>query len=422
MNKLIEIQPATSVHATIVAPPSKSYTNRALIVAALANGESQLQNPLVSEDTKYMGLALRQFGLVVDQRENEFIVRGRNGRIYAPKEKIYVGNAGTTMRFLTTFSALALGETRLTGDTRMDERPIEDLLVCLRDMGVRAESVNHNQCPPVSVHGGPVPGGLVTLAGDKSSQYLTSLLLCAPYFQKSSTIGIRGELTSKSYVDITLDIMKTFGVTVQNYNYERFRIQVEQRYQPQVYLIEGDASSASYFFAAAAICGGEVCVTGLNSDSVQGDIHFVDVLEKMGCGVEKTKEQIKIKGNLLRGITVNMNTMPDTVQTLAVTALFAKGETVIHDIGNLRIKETDRIAALASELKRLGAEVEAGSDFIKIKPGTYHAAEVDTYNDHRMAMSFSLAGLKIPGIKIKNPECVEKSFPDYFDRFKSLYG
>ena len=216
--------------------------------------------------------------------------------------------------------------------------------------------------------------------------------------------------------------MQAFGVTVENYNYERFWVQVEQRYRPQIYRVEGDASSASYFFAAAAITGGEVSVTGLNPDSVQGDIHFVDVLEKMGCGVKKSEENITIKGNLLRGITINMNTMPDTVQTLAVIALFAQGETVITDISNLRIKETDRIAALAKELTRLGAKVEEGDDFIRIKPGTYAAAEVDTYNDHRMAMSFALAGLKIPGVKVKNPECVEKSFPDYFDRFKSLYG
>ena len=419
---MIEIQPVTSVHASVEVPSSKSYTNRALIVAALADGESYLQNPLISEDTHYMGMALRQFGIFVDYKQKEFIVRGCKGKTHAPKDEVYLGNAGTSMRFLATFAALAMGETRLTGDLRMNERPIEDLLVCLRDMGVRAESINKNHCPPVSIHGGSVPGGLVSLAGDKSSQYLTSLLLCAPYFKKSSTISIHGDLTSKSYVDITLDIMKAFGVTVENYNYERFWVQVKSCYKPKVYRIEGDASSASYFFAAAAISGGEVSVKGLNPDTVQGDIHFLDILEKMGCGVEKSKENITIKGNLLRGITINMNTMPDTVQTLAVTALFAKGETVITNIGNLRIKETDRIFALAKELTRLGAKVEAGDDFIRINPGSYNATEVDTYNDHRMAMSFALAGLKIPGVKIKNPECVEKSFPDYFDRFTSLYG
>jgi len=377
-------------------------------------------NPLVSEDTQYMGMALRQFGISVDSWEDEFLVRGRNGRLHGPNDEVYVGNAGTSMRFLTTFAALANGETRLTGDTRMHERPIEDLLTGLRALGARAESANSNLCPPVIVRGGGVPGGNVSLAADKSSQYLTSLLMCAPYFEQSATIGIRGELTSRSYVDITLDIMRTFGVTVENYDYERFWVQAGQRYKAQAYHIEGDASSASYFFGAAAIAGGEVAVTGLNPDSVQGDIHFVDVLEKMGCQVEKSAEKITVKRNLLRGITINMNTMPDTVQTLAVVALFAEGETVITDIGNLRIKETDRIAALARELTRLGAEVEAGDDFLKIKPGSYTAGEVETYNDHRMAMSFALAGLRIPGIKIKNPECVEKSFPDFFDRFKKL--
>lgn len=404
------------------APPSKSYTNRALVIAALADGESRIVNPLFSDDTQYMGLALRQFGISVNQEEKAFRIRGRGGKMLAPKDEIYVGNAGTTMRFLTSFAALATGETRLTGDTRMQERPIGDLLSCLRPMGVRADSINNNDCPPVSIHGGSVAGGVVKLAGDKSSQYLTSLLLCSPYFKKHTTLSIRGELTSKSYADITLDIMNAFGVTVENDAYQRFWIQTGQRYQPRTYTIEGDASSASYFFAAAAVTGGEVGVTGLNPDSAQGDIKFVDILEQMGCRVEKSGDLIVVKGNPLKGISINMNNMPDTAQTLAVTALFAKGETTITGIGNLRIKETDRIAALARELTRLGAKVTTGDDSIKIEPGSaYASSEVETYNDHRMAMSFALAGLRIPGIKIKNPECVDKSFPDYFKRFENLY-
>lgn len=419
---MIEIQPASPVRAVVEAPPSKSYTNRALIVAALADGESLIQNPLFSDDTKYMSRALGQFGVIVDRGDNEFRTIGRNGKMRAPRDEVYVGNAGTAMRFLTTFAALADGETRLTGDDRMRERPIEDLLSCLRAMGVAADSVRHNLCPPIAIRGGSVPGGSIKLAGDKSSQYLTSLLMCAPYFQKDTVIDIQGELTSKSYVDITLDIMRAFGVSVENDGYRRFRARAGQGYRPRTYRVEGDASSASYFLAAAAITGGEVAVTGLNPHSVQGDIGFVDVLERMGCAVEKSSEKITVRGNLLRGIDINMNTMPDTVQTLAVTALFARGETAISGIGNLKIKETDRIAALARELTRLGAEVETGDDFIRIKPGAYAAAEVETYNDHRMAMSFALAGLRIPGIKIKNPECVGKSFPDYFQRFKTLHG
>lgn len=418
---LIEIQPATAIRAVVEAPPSKSYTNRALIVSALAEGESRLENPLISDDTRYMRQALEQFGVAVADEARAFVVRGRGGRMTAPQTEIYVGNAGTSMRFLTTFAALADGQTRLTGDARMCERPIEDLLAGLRAMGVRAESANHNQCPPLIVTGGAVPGGALRLAADKSSQYLTSLLLCAPCFQNPTRIEIVGELASKSYVDITLDIMRAFGVTVENDGWQRFRVPADRGYRPRVYRIEGDASSASYFLAAAAVTGGEVAVTGLNPQSVQGDIRFADLLERMGCRVEKSAEKIAVKGNFLRGITINMSTMPDTVQTLAVTALFAEGETVITGIGNLRIKETDRIAALARELARLGATVEAGDDFIRVKPGAPTAAAVDTYNDHRMAMSFAVAGLKIPGIKIKNPGCVEKSFPDFFDRFQNLY-
>lgn len=419
---MIEIQPASRVRAAVAAPPSKSYTNRAYIVAALADGEVRLENPLFSDDTRTMRDALLQFGVPVVEEEGATVVQGQGGRLQLPGEEIFVGNAGTTMRFLTTFAALAPGVTRLTGDDRMQERPIEDLLMCLRQMNLKAESLQRNGCPPIEIHGGHPPGGTVTLAGDKSSQYLTSLLLSAPYFENDTVIDIEDELTSRSYVDITLDIMQTFGVAVQNEFYRKFTVPAGQRYFARSYQIEGDASSASYFFAAAAVTGGEVSVTNLNPDSVQGDIRFPDALEQMGCRVERRGGKITVFGNPLRGITIHMNDMPDVVQTLAVVALFAEGKTTITGIGNLRIKETDRIAALANELTRLGASIEAGNDYLIIEPGTHRPAEVETYDDHRMAMSFALAGLGIPGIKIKNPRCVDKSFPDFFERFQELYG
>ena len=324
------------------------------------------------------------------------------------------------MRFLTTFSALVPGKTRLDGDERMRQRPLADLLHCLTQMGVKAVSANGNGCPPIDIAGGEVPGGEVQLAGDKSSQYLTSILLSAPYFKNDTCIHIQGDLTSKSYADITLDIMKTFGVSVINESYQRFKVKAGDRYNAQTYQVESDWSSASYFLAAAAVTGGEVTLTDINPHSVQGDAQFTSVLEKMGCRIEKKSNTLQIKGNPLKGITINMNNMPDAVQTLAVTALFAEGETVIQGIGNLRIKETDRILALANELTRLGAEVEAGEDYLVIRPGDYRGAEIETYDDHRMAMSFAVAGLKIPGIRIKNPTCVEKSFPDFFQRFANL--
>ena len=419
---MIEIQPAPALKATVAAPPSKSYTNRAYIVAALADGTVRLENRLFSDDTRYMREALLQFGVPVVEEKQAAMVQGQGGKLNVPGREVFIGNAGTTMRFLTTLASLAPGITRLTGDDRMQERPIEDLLMCLRQMGLKAESLQGNGCPPIKIHGGKPQGGSVTLAGDKSSQYLTSLLLSAPYFQNDTVINIEGELTSKSYVDITLDIMQTFGVSVLNEFYRKFTIPAGQHYRARSYAVEGDASSASYFFAAAAVTGGEVSVTNLNPDSAQGDIHFPDALEQMGCEVKRSGEKITVFGNPLRGITIHMNDMPDVVQTLAVVALFAEGKTTMTGIANLRIKETDRIAALANELTRLGASVAAGEDFLIIEPGTHQPAEVETYDDHRMAMSFAVAGLGIPGVKIKNPRCVDKSFPNFFERFQELYG
>jgi len=414
---LIEIQPSEKVCGTVTVPGSKSYTNRALLIAALADGVSRLEKPLVSDDTKFMIRALKGFGIQVEEETDAFIVSGKGGKLITPDEDIFVGNAGTTMRFLTTFAALAKGKVRLDGDERMHERPLADLLDCLAQMGVKAIPAYHNGCPPIDIDGDGVPGGNVKLAGDKSSQYLTSLLLSAPYFKNDTSILIKGDLTSKSYADITLDIMKTFGVAVKNDDYKNFGVQAGQVYKSQTYKVEGDWSSASYFLAAAAVTGGDITLAGVNPESVQGDAQFPAVLEKMGCEVKKSADSLQLKGGSLKGITINMNNMPDAVQTLAVVALFAKGETVIEDIGNLRIKETNRIEALANELGRLGAEVEAGDDFLIVKPGEYRGAEIETYNDHRMAMSFAVAGLKIPEVKIINPKCVEKSFPDFFSHW-----
>ncbi len=417
---MIEIKPAEKISATVAIPASKSYTNRALLIAALAKGESRLESPLFSDDTKYMSTALNQFGVSVETQDNAFIVSGRGGQMLAPEKDIFVGNAGTAMRFLTTFSALAKGISHLTGDERMLERPISDLLNCLNEMQVEARSINNSQCPPLEIHGGSVPGGRVHLAGDKSSQYLTSVLLSAPYFQNDTHIEIQGELTSKSYADITLDIMRSFEVHVVNESYQRFKVKAGQGYRPRTYSVEGDWSSASYFLASAAITGGEIHLTQLNPESVQGDAGFPEVLEKMGCTVTKSANKISLKGNPLRGITINMNSMPDVVQTLAVVSLFAEGTTTISGIRNLRIKETDRISALETELTRLGARVESSDDSLVIHPGSYKGCAIETYNDHRMAMSFAVAGLKIPGVQILNPKCVEKSFPDFFDRFRAM--
>ena len=419
---MIEIRPVEHIQATVTIPGSKSYTNRALLIAGLSDGKCRLEKPLFSDDTKYMIRALKAFGVQVQEEQEALTVSGKGGTFSTPGEDIFIGNAGTAMRFLTTLSSLAPGKIRLDGDERMRERPIADLLDCLTLMGVHAISANNNGCPPIDIAGGEASkGGEVELAGEKSSQYLTSILLSAPYFKKDTYVNIKGDLTSKSYADITLDIMKTFGVQIGHEQYKYFKVKAGGRYKAQTYRVESDWSSASYFLAAAAVTGGEVTLDNINTQSVQGDAQFASVLEKMGCQIKKKINSIHIKGKPLHGITINMNNMPDAVQTLAVTALFATGATVIKGIGNLRIKETDRITALTKELIRLGAEVKAGKDYLIVKPGDYAGAEIETYNDHRMAMSFALAGLKIPGVKIKNPKCVEKSFPDFFKRFESLY-
>ncbi|MBI5182883.1 MAG: 3-phosphoshikimate 1-carboxyvinyltransferase [Nitrospinae bacterium] len=418
---MIEIKPINNLNATIVVPSSKSYTNRSLITTSLAEGESKIKDPLFSDDTIYMINALSEFGVMIKRDGETLLVEGTNGKIRSPQKEIFLGNSGTAMRFLTTFAGLAPGRTVLNGDERMNERPIQDLLDGLRGLGVKAYSRYDTGSPPVVIEGGTIIGGKTTLRGGKSSQYLTSIMLCAPYAERDIEIDLVGELTSRPYIDMTIDIMREFDVHVEKDGYKRFIIRRGQRYHHREYSIEGDASNASYFFAAAAVTGGRVKITNLNPFSAQGDTHLLDILEKMGCKVIRGNDYIEVIGGKLKGITVDMNSMPDMVQTLAVISLFAEGETRITNISNLRIKETDRIKALSAELIKVGGIVEELEDGISIIPSSLHGAEIKTYNDHRMAMSFSITGLKVPGIKIDNPECVSKSFPDFFERLKGLY-
>jgi|SRR3989338_2068778 len=416
---MISIKTKKFVDAVIEAPPSKSYTNRALLIAALAKGKSIIKQPLFSDDTYYMISALKQFGAVIEKHGSKLIVEGTNGILSAPKEKIFVGNAGTTMRFLAAFASLAEGAVIITGDKRMRQRPIQDLLDALLLLGVRSES--SNGCPPVRIYGGSFEGGNIKLKGSISSQYLSSILMCSPYAKKEVSISIIGQLASKPYVDITIDIMKQFGADVRNIGYKKFLIKNSAKYKPKIYKIEGDASSASYFFAAAAVTKGKVKVKNINPESKQGDIHFADILKKMGCAVKKYKDAVQVKGNSLKSVDVDMNSMPDTVPTLAVTSLFAGSTTVIRNVPNLRFKETDRLNALAFELRKIGADVEETQDGLKIKRRRLQKAIIETYNDHRMAMSFAVAGLAIRGIRIKNHGCVSKSFPNFWVKFKELY-
>ena len=421
---VIEIKPIEGrIDASIGIPGSKSYTNRTLLIAAMAEGESLLNQALFSEDTQYMARVLRQLGVEVESDEEacQFRVLGMGGRIDVPGADLFVGNAGTAMRFLTGYVTLGQGIFSVDGVQRMRERPIQDLLDGLTQLGVRAYARFGNGCPPVVVETNGLEGGRTRMAGDKSSQYFTAILLVAPYARRDVEIEVMGDLVSKPYVDMTISSMADFGVKVVNEGYERFVVKQGQRYRARQYAIEPDASNASYFLAAAAVTGGRVRVEHISYGSAQGDVRFVDVLERMGCQVVRDMDYLEVTGpDRLLGVDVDMNAMPDVAQTLSAIAPFAEGKTRIRNVATMQIKETDRIAALATELRKLGVQVQEFRDGLEIQPAHIRPAEVDTYDDHRMAMSFSVTGLKTHGVKIKDPECVKKTFPDFFERLEWL--
>jgi 3-phosphoshikimate 1-carboxyvinyltransferase len=459
MTDSIEITPVSKpVRGTIRPPGSKSITNRALVCAALAEGESQLAGALDSEDTQVMIESLRRLGISVGvkDRGQSLHIQGCGGKIPAAQADLYIANSGTSVRFLTALAALGRGRFRLEGTLRMHHRPIADLLEGLADLGVDLNSELGNGCPPVVVHGAGIPGGKAFIAGGVSSQFLSALLMVAPYAQKSVELVVEGELVSQPYVRMTLAVMCSFGVDVPEGNLRRFNIP-QGRYHGETYSIEPDASAASYFFAAAAITGGEVTVEGLFRESLQGDVGFVECLEQMGCRIggqwSVASGQIApgstggslppsitvsgpAPGKKLRGITVNMNAISDTVQTLAAVALFADGPTTISGVGHIRHKETDRIGNLAVELRKFGATVEELPDGLKITPPSslsldgrgqgegagLRGARVATYDDHRMAMSLSLVGLCVPGVIIEDHKCTEKTYPAYFADLQGLVG
>lgn len=415
-------------------PGSKSITNRALVCAALADGESVLSGALASEDTLVMIESLRAIGIDVQtEKENSVLhVTGCGGHPPQPKGDLFVANSGTTIRFLTAMLAATGGEYRLDGVPRMHERPIEDLLKPLRQLGADAVSERGNGCPPVLVRSAGLRGGEVPIRGDISSQYLSGLLMAAPLARHDLKLVIDGLLVSQPYVHMTLRVMEAFGVETQarlppteGHNAARshdasppepiqFSIAAPQVYQPAEYAIEPDASAASYFWAAAAITGGDVTVLGLGRDALQGDVAFCGCLEQMGCQVEESAAGLRVRGGALRGIEVDMNAISDTVQTLAAVALFAEGSTTIRGVAHIRHKETDRIGDLARELRKLGGIVDEFQDGLRITPAQLHGADIATYGDHRMAMSLALVGLKVPGVVILDPGCVEKTYPYFF--------
>ena len=422
-----EITPLPNVNATIEVPGSKSITQRALIAAALADGQSTLLGPLESEDTKYTAAALEQMGVSVEKGQGKWIVQGSGGKIATPDKEIFLGNNGTATRFLTSVAALGDGIFQISGDERMAERPILPLMQALAGWGVDIASMENSGCPPLLIKANGLSGGKTILPEGKSSQYLSSLLLVGPYARQEAFLDVEGPILSLPYVIMTLAVMEAFGVRVEaNEALNSYKIP-RGIYNAMEYAIEGDASNASYFYAAAAVTGGEVTVPNVPVPSLQGDAAFVAVLARMGCEVNKTGDGLTVSGpEELKGITIDMGDMPDVVPTLAVVASQAKGRTTIKNIAHLRIKECDRLHVMAVELAKMGARVQELDDTLIIEgkdpENPMHGAEIKTYNDHRIAMSFAVAGLSVPGIKILGEECVVKSFPDFWERFQMLYG
>jgi 3-phosphoshikimate 1-carboxyvinyltransferase len=419
----LEIQPLPQpINATVTVPGSKSYTNRALPIAALANGASLLTGALFSDDTHYMTTALHGLGFEIrgDEAENTFTVQGTNGRVPRDAAKVFVGNSGTTARFLTPLMALGHGTFELDGVPAMQKRPIQPLLDALNTLGARASSVRDTGCPPIRVAANGLRGGTVKMRGDLTSQVFSALLMSAPYFERGIRLEVEGELVSKPYLEVTAQTMKAFGVNLEIDRFERFTVH-PGAYTATNYAVEPDASAASYFFAAAAVTGGRVVVPGLGRDSLQGDLNFVRVLERMGCTVNQTQTQTEVIGTKdLRGIEIDMSQISDTAQTLAAVAPFASSPTRITGIGFIRRKETDRIGAVLRELQRLGVVAIEESDGLIIHPGTPKPARVETYDDHRMAMSFAILGLRAPGVTILEPGCVSKTFPKFFEVLETL--
>ncbi|WP_318509362.1 3-phosphoshikimate 1-carboxyvinyltransferase [Photobacterium leiognathi] len=421
----ITLQPIAKINGEVNLPGSKSVSNRALLLAALAKGTTRLTNLLDSDDIRHMLNGLKLLGVNYQLSDDKTVCEVQGlGHAFSPEQalELYLGNAGTAMRPLAAALCLGGGEFVLTGEPRMKERPIGHLVDALRSAGADIEYLENENYPPLKIKGTGLKGGEVEIDGSISSQFLTAFLMAAPLAKADTVIRIKGDLVSKPYIDITLHIMAQFGVEVENRDYQEFVVKGNQSYiSPGDFLVEGDASSASYFLAAAAIKGGEVKVTGIGKKSIQGDVQFADALAAMGAEIEWGDDYVISRCGELTAVDMDFNHIPDAAMTIATTALFAKGTTSIRNVYNWRVKETDRLSAMATELRKVGAEVEEGEDYITIVPPSniQHAA-IDTYDDHRMAMCFSLVALSDTPVTINDPKCTSKTFPDYFDKLSAL--
>ena len=415
----IELKPVRRASGIVRLPGSKSISNRVLLLAALAQGETEIGGLLDADDTRVMQEALEKLGAKFSGAR----VEGVGGPFPVKKAELFLGNAGTAFRPLTAALAFSGGEYRLSGVPRMHERPIGDLVDALRGIGARLDYAGNHGFPPLTIHPGTVNARAVRVRGDVSSQFLTALLMALPLTGKDSTVEVQGELISKPYVEITLNVMRRFGVEVKRNGWSSFDVPAATYRSPGTILVEGDASSASYFLAAGALGGGPVRVEGVGRGSIQGDVRFTEVLERMGAQVSLLDDAIEVRNEnaKLNPVDLDLNHIPDAAMTAAVLALFADGPSRIRNVASWRVKETDRISAMATELRKLGAEVMEGSDYLRIVPGKLRSGvAIDTYDDHRMAMSFSLVALGGVPVTINDPICVAKTFPDYFRVFQSI--
>ncbi|HMI76796.1 MAG TPA: 3-phosphoshikimate 1-carboxyvinyltransferase [Buchnera sp. (in: enterobacteria)] len=424
MTNSLTLNTISYINGNVNLPGSKSISNRVLLLSAVSNGTTILKNLLYSDDTKYMLYALKTLGIkyILTDNNTTCKIYGQGQSFNCKKPlSLFLGNAGTAMRPLVAMLSLNNNDILLTGENRMKERPIHDLIDALRQGGACIKYCENIHYPPINVKGGFI-GGKITINGNVSSQFLTALLMAAPLAKLNTTICLEKSLVSKPYIDITLKLMQSFGIQVINNSYQYFYIIGNQKYiSPGQFYIEGDASSASYFLAASAIKGGSVCVSGIGTDSIQGDINFATVLQNMGANIYWGKNFIACSKGKLKAIDLDMNDIPDAAMTVAIVALFATGTTVIRNIYNWRLKETDRLSAMSIELKKIGAKVNEGEDFISITPpDKFCFANIETYNDHRMAMCFSLIALSDCSVNILNPQCTKKTFPDYFHVFSSI--
>jgi 3-phosphoshikimate 1-carboxyvinyltransferase len=423
----LAIEPRGPLDVTVRVPGSKSITNRALIAAALAQGESLIAGGLASEDTEVMRASLAAMGISLDAEHELWVISGRGGVLRSPAEALHTANSGTSARFLTAVASLAEGAVIVDGGPRMRERPIADLVDALIDLGARAEILGQDGCPPVRLAGGGLAGGEIEIDARRSSQYVSGVLLAAPYAQQDVTLRfVEDVLVSRPYVDLTLDVMKAFGAEAgwrDTGDRETLVVRAGVHYQPRRYTVEPDASAATYPFCAAAIAGGRVHIDDIPEHSHQSDFGILGLLERLGCAVRREGQRVTVEGPA-KGLKslgeVDMNHMSDAALTYAVLCLFADGPTTITNIAHVRFKETDRLAALETELRRIGGRAEADEHSLHIRPGPLHGAEIETYDDHRMAMAFSLAGLRVPGIVIKDPGCVVKTWPNYFEVLRHL--